>query len=171
LVLASRHEVPFCNGQCTHAASTLISGLLPFAVISMEAYFLFQSLWQDQYYYMFGFLFLVTSVLIATVAEITIVHSFAFIYNAQIVTYLQLCNENYKWMWRSVWAASGSTWYLLVYGLYHFSQAGTIGMASKIMYGLSFMIVLGIYWLCTGTVGFFTAYLFVRKIYGAVKID
>jgi hypothetical protein len=27
------------------------------------------------------------------------------------------------------------------------------------------------FWLLTGTIGFFAAYGFIRKIYGAVKID
>jgi transmembrane 9 superfamily member 2/4 len=27
------------------------------------------------------------------------------------------------------------------------------------------------FWLLTGTIGFFAAYAFIRKIYGAVKID
>ncbi len=87
------------------------------------------------------------------------------------MTYLQLCNENYKWMWRSVWAASGSMWYLLFFSLFHFSTLQTADFASKVMYLLSLSVVLGIYGLCTGTVGFFTAYFFLRKIYGSVKID
>ncbi len=57
--------------------STIISGLLPFAVISMEVYFILKSMWQEQYYYMFGFLFLVGVLLVVTVAEITIVRIYS----------------------------------------------------------------------------------------------
>jgi len=40
---------------------------------------------------------------------------------------------------------------------------------------ISFVIILGLmvltFWLLTGSIGFFAAYVFILKIYGAVKID
>lgn len=62
----------------------LLAGLIPFAVIFIELLFVFRSLWQDKsgYYYVFGFLSVVSLVLIVTVIEVTIV-----------ATYLQLCAE------------------------------------------------------------------------------
>ena len=74
MVLASRRQarlIAFDFVPTFH--STIISGLLPFAVISMEVYFILKSMWQEQYYYMFGFLVLVGVLLVVTVAEITIV--------------------------------------------------------------------------------------------------
>lgn len=64
--------------------SVLLAGLVPFAVIFIELLFIFRSLWQDKsgYYYVFGFLSVVTIVCIITVVEITIV-----------ATYVQLCAE------------------------------------------------------------------------------
>ncbi len=57
---------------------------MPFAVIFIELLFVFRSLWQDKsgYYYVFGFLGVVSLVLIVTVVEVTIV-----------ATYIQLCAE------------------------------------------------------------------------------
>ena len=62
----------------------LIAGLVPFAVIFIELLFVFRSLWQDKsgYYYVFGFLSIISTVLILTVVEVTIV-----------AIYVQLCAE------------------------------------------------------------------------------
>jgi transmembrane 9 superfamily protein 2/4 len=62
----------------------LLSGLIPFAVLFIELLFVFKNLWQDKsgYYYVFGFLSVVSTILIVTVSEVTI-----------IATYSQLCAE------------------------------------------------------------------------------
>jgi transmembrane 9 superfamily member 2/4 len=73
--------------QAWHTRSfqvVLIAGLIPFAVLFIELMFVFKSVWQDKsgYYYVFGFLSVVSTILIITVSEVTI-----------IATYLQLCTE------------------------------------------------------------------------------
>jgi transmembrane 9 superfamily protein 2/4 len=62
----------------------LLTGLVPFAVLFIELLFVFQNLWQDKsgYYYVYGFLSVVSTILIVTVSEVTI-----------IATYSQLCGE------------------------------------------------------------------------------
>jgi transmembrane 9 superfamily protein 2/4 len=62
----------------------MLAGIIPFAVIFIELLFVFKSLWQDKsgYYYVFGFLGVVSMILILTVIEVTIV-----------ATYVQLCSE------------------------------------------------------------------------------
>lgn len=61
-----------------------LAGLISFAVIFIELLFVFRSLWQDKsgYYYVFGFLSVVSVVLMVTIVEATIV-----------ATYIQLCAE------------------------------------------------------------------------------
>jgi transmembrane 9 superfamily protein 2/4 len=66
--------------------SILIGGILPFGAVFIELFFIVTSIWQDQFYYIFGFLFIVFLVLIVTCAEITIV-----------LCYFQLCSEDYHW--------------------------------------------------------------------------
>jgi transmembrane 9 superfamily protein 2/4 len=63
---------------------TVITGLAPFAVLFIELLFVFKNLWQDKsgYYYVFGFLSAVTTILMVTVSEVTV-----------IATYSQLCAE------------------------------------------------------------------------------
>jgi hypothetical protein len=55
---------------------------MPFAVIFIELFFILKSIWQDQFYYMYGFLSLVFIILMVTCIEITIV-----------IIYFQLCGE------------------------------------------------------------------------------
>ena len=62
----------------------MLAGLVPFAVVFIELMFVFKSVWQDKsgFYYVFGFLAVVSLVLLTAVVEVTIV-----------TTYLLLCNE------------------------------------------------------------------------------
>ena len=64
--------------------AVLIAGLIPFAVIFIELFFMFRSLWLDKsgYYYVFGYLAVVSTILILAVMETTI-----------IAVYMQLCQE------------------------------------------------------------------------------
>lgn len=62
----------------------VLTGLVPFAVLFIELLFVFKNIWQDKsgYYYVFGFLSVVSAVLLVTVVEVTV-----------IATYSQLCFE------------------------------------------------------------------------------
>lgn len=65
-----------------------MGGLLPFAVIFIELFYILKSVWEGQYYYMFGFLSLVFAILLVTCVEVSI-----------IVVYFQLCGEVRKNDW------------------------------------------------------------------------
>jgi transmembrane 9 superfamily protein 2/4 len=54
----------------------LMGGILPFSACFVELFFIMSSLWMDQYYYVFGFLFLVYGILAVTCAEISIVFTY-----------------------------------------------------------------------------------------------
>ena len=77
-------QIPEQSWYTRSIYTILLAGLVPFAVIFIELLFVFGSLWQDKsgYYYVFGFLSVVSLVLIITVIEVTIV-----------ATYIQLCAE------------------------------------------------------------------------------
>jgi transmembrane 9 superfamily protein 2/4 len=62
----------------------LVAGLIPFAVIFIELLFVFKSMWEDKsgFYYVFGFLAVVSFILVITVVEVTVV-----------AVYMQLCSE------------------------------------------------------------------------------
>jgi len=143
--------------------SVLLAGLIPFAVIFIELLFVFQSLWQDKsgYYYVFGFLSVVSIILILTIAEVTVV-----------TMYIQLCCENFNWWWSSFFVGGGSAVWVFLYCIwYYFNNLHIQGFVSSMLFfSYSFMACV-VYGLLTGTVGFLTAYAFIRRIYGAIKAD
>ncbi|KAI0398533.1 endomembrane protein 70 [Xylariaceae sp. FL0594] len=137
--------------------SVLLAGLIPFTVIFIELLFVFQSVWQDKsgYYYVFGFLSVVSAILMVTVAEVTVV-----------TMYVQLASENYHWWWQSFAVGGGSALWVFLYSVwYYLFKLHITGLVSSVLFFAYSFIACCIYGLLTGTVGFLSAYAFVRKLY------
>uniref|UniRef100_T1IW28 Transmembrane 9 superfamily member n=1 Tax=Strigamia maritima TaxID=126957 RepID=T1IW28_STRMM len=119
------------------------------------------SLWENQFYYLFGFLFLVFIILVISCSQIAIV-----------MVYFQLCGEDYHWWWRSFITSGGSAIYIFAYSTFYFATKLKITefIPTLLYFGYTFLMVIT-FWFLTGTVGFYAAYIFIRKIYSAVKID
>ncbi|EGD76169.1 transmembrane 9 superfamily member 4 [Salpingoeca rosetta] len=143
------------------AVSMLLAGILPFGAVFIELFFILNALWDNQYYYLFGFLFLVFIILIMSCAEIAIV-----------MTYLQLCAEDYHWWWRSFVVSGGSAIYVFLYSIFYFSTKLDVddGVSTLLYFGYTGLMVFT-FWILTGTVGFIATYWFTKKIYGSIKID
>ncbi|KAK3318313.1 endomembrane protein 70 [Apodospora peruviana] len=138
--------------------TALLAGLIPFAVIFIELLFVFQSMWQDKsgYYYVFGFLAVVSAILVLTIAEVTVV-----------TIYIQLCAENYHWWWQSFMVGGGSAVWVFAYCVwYYFMKLHITGFLSSLLFFSYSFMACCVYGLLTGTIGFLTAYAFVRRIYG-----
>nr|XP_025617990.2 transmembrane 9 superfamily member 7 [Arachis hypogaea] len=141
--------------------SILIGGILPFGAVFIELFFILTSIWLNQFYYIFGFLFIVFVILLITCAEITIV-----------LCYFQLCSEDYNWWWRSYLTAGSSALYLFLYSIfYFFTKLDITKLVSGILYFGYMIIVSYAFFVLTGTIGFYACFWFVRKIYSSVKID
>ncbi|KAF8940486.1 transmembrane 9 superfamily member 4-like [Dissophora ornata] len=139
----------------------VLGGLLPFAVIFIELFYILKSIWEDQYYYMFGFLSLVFVILLVTCVEVSIV-----------VIYFQLCDEDYNWWWRSFLVSSFSAVYIFLYSMVYFTKQLSIDhFVPGLIYFTNSLMICIIYGLLTGTTGFISTYWFIRRIYSAVKID
>ncbi|KAF2767010.1 putative multispanning membrane protein [Teratosphaeria nubilosa] len=156
-------QIPYQQWYSRSTQAILIAGLIPFAVIFIELLFVFRSLWQDKsgYYYVFGFLAVVSVILIVAVMETTI-----------IAVYIQLCSENYHWWWQSFFLGGSSSIWIFLYCIYYYTNHLQITglVSSMLFFAYSFLACL-VYGLLTGTIGFLTAYAFVRRIYGAIKVD
>eukprot|EP00181_Compsopogon_caeruleus_P000891 CAMPEP_0184678342 /NCGR_PEP_ID=MMETSP0312-20130426/1076_1 /TAXON_ID=31354 /ORGANISM="Compsopogon coeruleus, Strain SAG 36.94" /LENGTH=641 /DNA_ID=CAMNT_0027127011 /DNA_START=213 /DNA_END=2138 /DNA_ORIENTATION=- len=141
----------------------VVAGVLPFGTVFMELVFIMNSIWQNQMYYMFGFLFLVFVILIVTCAEMSIVF-----------TYLLLSNENWKWWWHAFLTSASSGVYVFLYSLYYLvTQPGLEGInfVSILLY-LGYMGMISVaFCLLTGCVGFYSSFVFVRRIYSAIRVD
>merc|ERR1711904_750151 len=89
----------------------LVGGILPFGSVFTELFFIMSSIWQHQFYYLFGFLVLVLLILCITCAEISIA-----------VTYRALVAENHAWWWRAFWSSGCSGVYVFSYSCYYFAS-------------------------------------------------
>ena len=68
--------------------------------------------------------------------------------------------------------SGGSALYVLVYSLFYFiAKLEITEFIPTLLYTGYTMLMVITFWLLTGSIGFFAAYAFVRKIYSAVKID
>lgn len=141
--------------------SILVGGILPFAAAFIEIFFIMSSVWLHQFYYVFGFLFIVFVILVLTCAEISIV-----------MCYFQLIHENHHWWWRAFFTSGSSALYLFLYSAFYFiRKLEVVGTSAAILF-FGYMLLASLtFMLLTGTVGFFATYLFVNKIYGSLKID
>lgn len=139
----------------------LLGGVLPFASIFIEMYFIFTSFWAYKIYYVYGFMLLVCIILIIVTVCVTIV-----------CTYFLLNAEDYRWQWTSFLAAASTSAYVYMYSFYYFffktKMYGLFQTAFYFGYMALFSAALGI--MC-GTVGYIGTSHFVRKIYSTVKID
>lgn len=117
-------------------------------------------MWMDQYYYVFGFTFLVFAILLITCAEITIV-----------LLYFQLCAEDYRWWWRTFLTSGSTAAYVFVYSSLYFTKLeSNLPITYLLYFGYMLIICFGIF-LFTGTTGFYAALWFNIVIFGSIKVD
>ncbi|XP_050309500.1 transmembrane 9 superfamily member 2-like [Anthonomus grandis grandis] len=139
----------------------VMGGVLPFGCIFIQLFFILNSLWSSQMYYMFGFLFLVFIILVITCAETTV-----------LLCYFHLCAEDYHWWWRSYLTSGFTAVYLFLYCCHYFYTKSQIeDAASTFLYFGYTLIMVFLFNLLTGTIGFFASFWFIRKIYSVVKVD
>ncbi|KAK4422344.1 Transmembrane 9 superfamily member 8 [Sesamum alatum] len=141
--------------------SILVGGILPFGAVFIELFFILTSIWLNQFYYIFGFLFIVFIILLITCAEIAIV-----------LCYFQLCSEDYLWWWRSYLTSGSSALYLFLYAtFYFFTKLDITKPVSGALYFGYMLIASYAFFVLTGTIGFYACFWFTRLIYSSVKID
>jgi transmembrane 9 superfamily protein 2/4 len=154
-------EIPTQPWFMNTALVSMVGGILPFGAIFTELFFVMSSIWQHQLYYMFGFLVLVLIILIVTCAEISIA-----------LTYFQLTSEDYRWWWRSFFCSGAAGVYVMLYAWFYFSTRLQIEKVVSVMLYFGYMFIMSsAFALLTGTIGFISTFIFVRKIYGSIKVD
>ncbi|KAF9436274.1 hypothetical protein BGZ76_004427 [Entomortierella beljakovae] len=139
----------------------MIGGILPFGAIFIELYFILNSIWFHKLYYVFGFLFLVFGILILTCAEVTI-----------LMCYFHLCAEDYHWWWRAFFTSGAAAIYIFLYSImYYFTTLQISSFTSVVLYFGWTAIMSVMFFVLSGAIGFFSTFMFVKKIYGSIKID
>jgi transmembrane 9 superfamily protein 2/4 len=154
-------QIPKRAWYMNDAVQILVGGVLPFGAIFIELFFILNSLWLHQFYYVFGFLGLVFIILCVTCAEISVT-----------LCYFQLVAEDHGWWWRAFLTSASSALYLFLYGCHYFSTKleVTNKISAVLFFGYLF-IGSSLFFAMTGAVGFAACLVFVRTIYASVKLD
>lgn len=154
-------EIPVQRWYLSPPFTLLVPAIVPFGATFLELKFILASLWQGLVYYVFGFLALVFLVWLITIALTTI-----------IVVYYQLCFEDYRWWWRSLAIPSAFGLHFFLYAVYYYQTSLTIHTSIGTFLYFAYMAIAAVaYGLASGTMGFYSAFIFIRKIYGSIKID
>ncbi|XP_073010013.1 transmembrane 9 superfamily member 12-like [Typha latifolia] len=138
------------------------AGTLPFGTLFIELFFILSSIWLGRFYYVFGFLLVVLLLLIIVCAEVSVV-----------LTYMQLCVEDWRWWWKAFFASGSVAAYVFLYSMNYlvFDLSSLSGPVSAVLYlGYSLIMSLAIM-LSTGTIGFLMSFSFVHYLFSSVKID
>ncbi|KAF3812683.1 hypothetical protein GH733_019485, partial [Mirounga leonina] len=131
----------------------IIGGILPFGCILIQLFFILNSIWSHQMYFMFGFLFLVFIILLITCSEATV-----------LLCYFHLCAEDYHWCWRAFFTSSFTAVYLFIYAVhYFFAKLQIVGIASSILYFGYTMVMVLIFFLFTENGGTFFQFFLITS--------
>lgn len=111
-----------------------------------------------------------------------------------LMVYFLLCSENYHWQWRAFFTSGACAFYIFLNAIIYWISKLSLGsFTGNVLYlGYSVLIVF-LFFILTGlssapqspclllvadccgvhvgTIGFFSSYFFVRKIYSSIKIE
>jgi transmembrane 9 superfamily protein 2/4 len=157
----ARH-IPMDRPWYTKAPYCCVAGgLLPFFSVLLEVYFIMEAVWLHRLYYVMAFLFGVFLILVTICAEISI-----------SLCYLQLNAEDHQWHWKAFLNSASFGGYLMAYSIWFaVGKMALVGFMPTIVYFTYMSIACLSLALFCGSVGFLSSLWFVRKIYGAVKVD
>ncbi|KAJ3052472.1 hypothetical protein HDU99_008173 [Rhizoclosmatium hyalinum] len=154
-------EIPNQSGYSSLWVACLMGGLIPFGAIYIELYFIMNNIWFHHLYYMFGFLFVVFCILIIACSEVAI-----------LLCYSQLCAEDYKWAWRSFLVAGSSGFYMFLHSIVYLVRVLRVDNAASVVLYIGWSFVVSVLFsILTGSIGYISCLLFVRTIFGIIKID
>ncbi|KAC9540709.1 hypothetical protein E3N88_45663 [Mikania micrantha] len=140
--------IPEQTWYISSSFTIIIGGILPFVVVINELIFMLTSISLHQFYFIFGFVFVMY--LIITCAEITI-----------LLCYFQLCGEDYRWWWRSYLTSGSSAFYLFIYAtIYFFTKLNITGLLPCVFYFGYVLIASYVLYVLTGTIGFCACFWF-----------
>ncbi|ORX76157.1 hypothetical protein BCR32DRAFT_224523 [Anaeromyces robustus] len=151
-------EKPFYNRP---PALILLSGILPFASILIEVFFLYSSFWAYKIYSVYGIMLIILAVLAVLTACVSI-----------ISTFILLNAEDHRWPWTSFFCGASTVIYIFLFSIYYFFKKTKMhGLFQIVFYFGNTGIICLILTSILGTIGYTASNWFVRRIYTNVKID
>eukprot|EP00741_Cyanophora_paradoxa_P001117 tig00000459_g1077.t1 len=154
-------EIPPVPWYRSGPAQMVMAGFLPFSAIYIELYYIFTSVWGHRVYTIYSILFIVFIILLIVTSFITIA-----------LTYFQLAVEDHRWWWRSLF--SGGSTGIFIYGYcfyYYFARSDMSGFLQTSFYFGYMLMICYAFFIMLGSIGFYSALVFVRHIYRAIKSD
>ncbi|GET90450.1 hypothetical protein, conserved [Leishmania tarentolae] len=134
---------------------------VPLVVVVIELYYIMQDLWEGQIYYSFGFLTVTACIWVLVCALVTV-----------SCLYYVLCYENHRWWWIAYLVPGGAGVHMLCVSLIFFTTHVSVSsFASAVLFFAYMGMVSYMYGMAAGAVGVIVSIIFVRKIYGSIKID
>jgi len=154
-------EIPPSLWYKSGAVQILVAGFLPFSAIYIELYYLFVSIWGQFLYTPFPIVALVFIILIMVTSCITIA-----------MIYVLISQENYLWWWKAVFCGGASSFFIYAYSIFFFQYESQMSgfLQSAFYFGYMFIACLALFFMM-GSVGFYSALIFVKRIYRVIKSD
>lgn len=154
-------EVPPVPWYRQAACQVFMAGFLPFSAIYIELHYIFASVWGHKLYTLYGVLAIATAMLLLVTSFITIA-----------LTYFQLAIEDHRWWWRSFCCGGSTGLFVLGYSaFYYFGRSAMSGcMQAAFFFGYMALMSYAAFAML-GVVGFFSSFVFVARIYRAIKCD
>lgn len=155
-------EIPASDTWYKHPITQLfMAGFLPFSAIYIELHYIFASIWGHKIYSLFGILFLAFIMLIIVTSFITIA-----------LLYFQLAREDHAWWWSALLNGGATGLFVFAYSFYFFFHRSSMDGFLQVSYYFGYMsIVSYAFFMMLGFVGFYSSFIFINYIYGAVKTD
>eukprot|EP01064_Diplonema_japonicum_P021034 TRINITY_DN30582_c0_g1_i1.p1 TRINITY_DN30582_c0_g1~~TRINITY_DN30582_c0_g1_i1.p1 ORF type:complete len:640 (+),score=167.78 TRINITY_DN30582_c0_g1_i1:51-1970(+) len=139
----------------------VVPGLVPFGAAFIELRFILSSMWQGMVYYVFGFLSLTALTVLVVSIEVTVV-----------VVYFLLVFEDHRWWWKAFVIPGGMGIHFFLYSLYYAqTQLRIHNPLSQLIFVEIMLTFSTAIYIAIGTVGIVSGYLFVRIIYGSIKVE
>jgi transmembrane 9 superfamily member 2/4 len=153
--------LPYRSSKAIYILGVLC-GALPFFSAFIELSYIMNSIWNHtQFYFLFGFLILCFILVCLVSGEVSI-----------LIVYILICREDYRWWWLSIIMPGTSGVYFFIYALvYYFKFLNITRFSSIVLYFGYMLIGSGVFFLVTGTVGFITSFIFIRRIYSLIKLE
>ncbi|KPI88002.1 transmembrane/endomembrane-like protein [Leptomonas seymouri] len=139
----------------------ILGSVVPFVACCVEVSYVLNAFWREEQMYMFGLLTFFLLTVMALCAEVGI-----------IVTYFTLCDEDYRWWWRSFGALAATGAYVFCFSIFFLKRSLEIRLLGSIILFLAYMLGVSVmFGLALGTISFIGSFWLVQGMYGAIKAD
>ncbi|KAM7496924.1 hypothetical protein LguiA_021338 [Lonicera macranthoides] len=153
-------EIPSLTWYRKTPGQMFLGGLLPFSAVVLELHHLYASMWGYKIYTLSGILFITFVILIILTAILSVG-----------LTYIQLAVEDHEWWWRSVLRGGSTAIFMFGYCIYFYAKSNMSGLLQLLFFfGYNACLCYALF-LILGTIAFYASWIFVQRIYNAVKSE